>query len=33
MLADPACREHMDAALAMSTAEPRLYRVASVHHA
>lgn len=33
MLGDPACREHMDAALAMSTAEPRLYRVASVHHA
>ncbi|MHC1557687.1 antibiotic biosynthesis monooxygenase family protein [Actinomycetospora sp. C-140] len=33
MWGDPACREHMDAALALATAEPRLYRVASVHHA
>jgi quinol monooxygenase YgiN len=32
MWADPACREHMDAALALATAEPRLFRVASVHH-
>jgi quinol monooxygenase YgiN len=33
MLEDPECRGHMDAARAMATAEPRLYRVASVHHA
>ena len=33
MLTDPVCREHMDAALAIATAAPRLYTVASVHHA
>ncbi|GAA4781642.1 antibiotic biosynthesis monooxygenase [Actinomycetospora chlora] len=32
MWADPAAREHMAAATAIATAEPRMYRVASVHH-
>jgi quinol monooxygenase YgiN len=31
MLADPACREHMDAARAIADAAPRLYTVESVH--
>lgn len=30
MLADPACREHTDAALRISTAEPLLYRIEAV---
>ncbi|MQA78238.1 MAG: antibiotic biosynthesis monooxygenase [Streptosporangiales bacterium] len=33
MLADPTAREHMGAATAIARAEPRLYTVASVHHA
>lgn len=33
MLADPDCREHMDAATAMAAAEPVLYRVESTHTA
>lgn len=33
MLDDGQAREHMAAAGAMATAEPNLYRVASVHHA
>lgn len=33
MLANPECREHMAATRAISTAVPRLYTVASVHHA
>jgi hypothetical protein len=33
MLDDPIAREHMSATLALATAEPRLYEVASVHHA
>lgn len=33
MLADPAAREHMEAATRLATAEPRLYTVESVHHA
>jgi quinol monooxygenase YgiN len=32
MLADPGCREHMAAALAIATADPQLYTVESVHH-
>lgn len=32
MLADPTAQQHMGAALALSTAEPNLYTVASVHH-
>jgi len=32
MLTDPACQEHMRAALAISTADPQLYTVESVHH-
>jgi quinol monooxygenase YgiN len=32
MLTDPACQEHMQAALAISTADPQLYTVESVHH-
>jgi quinol monooxygenase YgiN len=32
MLADPVCKEHTDAALKISTAEPRLYTVESVEH-
>jgi quinol monooxygenase YgiN len=33
MLDDPIAREHMSATLALAAAEPRLYEVASVHHA
>ena len=33
MLADPAAREHMGAAMAIAAAAPVLYRVASVHGA
>ncbi len=32
MLAEPTAGGHMEAALAMATAEPALYEVASVHH-
>ena len=33
MLADPAARAHMDRVTDFASAEPRLYDVASVHHA
>lgn len=33
MLTDPACQEHMQAALKIATADPQLYTVESVHHA
>ncbi|WIY02794.1 antibiotic biosynthesis monooxygenase [Amycolatopsis mongoliensis] len=32
MLTDPACQEHLRAALAIATADPQLYTVESVHH-
>lgn len=32
MLADPACQEHMKAALDLAAADPQLYNVESVHH-
>ena len=32
MLADPECQEHIQAALALATADPQLYTVESVHH-
>ncbi|ATY10154.1 antibiotic biosynthesis monooxygenase [Amycolatopsis sp. AA4] len=33
MLADPHCREHMSAAVALAMSDPHLYTVESVHHA
>jgi quinol monooxygenase YgiN len=33
MLADPVCREHMDAARGLADVEPQIYTVVSVHHA
>lgn len=33
MLGDPTAQEHMNATKALATAEPRLYQVASIHHA
>ncbi|MGV9293447.1 putative quinol monooxygenase [Amycolatopsis sp. NPDC003676] len=33
MLADPECREHMAAAVALAKSDPHLYTVESVHHA
>jgi hypothetical protein len=32
MLADPACREHLEAAGALASFQPILYQVKSVHH-
>ncbi|MYW92751.1 antibiotic biosynthesis monooxygenase [Amycolatopsis rubida] len=32
MTADPECREHMSAALALAECDPHLYTVESVHH-
>lgn len=32
MLADPACQQHMNAAVGIAKADPALYTVESVHH-